>query len=42
MKFVIQHNLMREDSLQLIKTAVEPFPHVYVGIIPFSDEISSD
>lgn len=41
MKFVIQHNLMNVDQLQKVKTAVDPFPHEFVGLIPFSREITS-
>lgn len=42
MKFLIQHNLMNLDQLGLIKHAVEPFPHEFVGLIPFSREITSN
>lgn len=44
MEFVIQYNLMAEQSLQKIKAAVEGLnlPHQYVGVIPFSHEIRSD
>lgn len=41
MKFLIQHNLMAESQLELIKQAVAPYPHQYVGVIPFSREITS-
>lgn len=41
MKFVIQHNLMSEQQLSKTKRAVEPYPHVFVGLIPFSHEITS-
>jgi hypothetical protein len=42
MKFLIQHNLMNEDSLLKVKRAVEPYPHEFVGVIPFSREITGD
>lgn len=42
MKFVIQHNLMNEAQLSLVKRAISKFPHQYVDLIPFSREITSD
>ncbi len=42
MEFVIQHNLMNENQLKLTKEAVEKYPHRFVGLIPFSREITSD
>ena len=42
MKFVIQYNLIQEEQLQKIKKAVAKYPHEYVGVIPFSHEITSD
>ena len=44
MKFLIQYNMMNEDSLQKVKSAVDKhnIPHEYVGIIPFSREITSN
>lgn len=42
MKFLIQYNLMNEKQLQLTKNAVNDFPHEFVGLIPFSREITSD
>lgn len=42
MKFVIQHNLMNEDHLLEIQYAVNKYPTEYVGVIPFSREITSD
>ena len=42
MKFVIQHNLMNEDQMKLLLDAVKPFPHEFVGVIPFAREITSD
>jgi ATP-grasp domain, R2K clade family 3 len=42
--FVIQYNLMHEQSLLKIKTALEQnkIPHIFVGLIPFSHEIIYD
>lgn len=40
MKFVIQHNLMNAEQLNRTLAAVQPFPHLYVGLIPFSREIT--
>jgi len=42
MKFIIQYNLISERQLQKIKKVVEKYPHEYVGVIPFSHEITSD
>lgn len=42
MEFLIQHNLMNEEQLHQVKKAVEPYPHQFVGMIPFSHEITSD
>ena len=42
MKFLIQHNLMNTAQLELVHKAVEKFPHQYVGLIPFSRELTSD
>lgn len=42
MKFLIQHNLMNSKQLEEIRKAVEPYPTVYVGLIPFSHEITCD
>lgn len=42
MKFCIQHNLIDPRSLQEIKDAIAPYPHEFVGVIPFSHEITSD
>lgn len=42
MKFLIQHNLMNEGQLNLTADAVKPFPHEFVGLIPFSHEITSN
>lgn len=42
MKFAIQTNLMNEDQLQLLHSAVERHPHVYIGVIPFSRDITAN
>lgn len=42
MKFAVQTNLMNEDQLQLLRGAVEKHPHVYIGVIPFSRDITSN
>lgn len=39
MKFLIQWNLMNENSLQLVKNAVKDYPHEFVEVVPFSREI---
>jgi hypothetical protein len=42
MKFAIQHNLINNDQLQLVADAIKPYPHIFVGVIPFSREITSE
>jgi hypothetical protein len=42
MKYIIQHNLINPKSLQAIKDAITPYPHEFVGVIPFSHEIIAD
>lgn len=42
MKFVIQWNLMNEEALQKIKSAVEKYPHEYIEMIPFSRDINPE
>lgn len=42
MKFMIQHNLINPENLLEIKEAVKDYPHEFVGLIPFSREITSD
>ncbi len=42
MKFVIQHNLMNNEQLLKVNNAIKNFPHIFVGLIPFSREITSD
>jgi len=41
MKFLIQYNLMAESQLEAVKSAALPYPHQYVGVIPFSNEITT-
>lgn len=36
MKFLIQYNLMADVQLERVRKAVAPFPHAFVGLIPFS------
>ena len=40
MKFLIQYNMLEESRLQAIKDAVQHLPHEFVGMIPFSREIT--
>lgn len=42
MKFLIQFNLSGEEQLQMIKDAVQHYPHEFVSVIPFTEEIKSD
>lgn len=42
MKFLIQQNLMSEEQLLLTKKAVENLPHEFIGLIPFSREITAN
>jgi len=42
MTFVIQSNMIREDQLRMIQAGIEGYPHVYVGCLPFSHEITSE
>lgn len=42
MKFMIQHNLMNPEQLAATNAAVEHIPHEFVGVIPFSHEITSN
>lgn len=42
MKFLIQHNLINPENLLEIKEATEKYPREFVGLIPFSREITSD
>lgn len=42
MDFIIQHNMLSNDNLFKIKEAVADLPHKFVGLIPFSREITSN
>jgi len=42
MKFIIQHNLINAQSLEKIRAATTHLPVVWVGAIPFSEEITSN
>lgn len=42
MKFAIQHNLMNEDQLHDVADAVKNYPHIFVGVVPFSREITAN
>jgi hypothetical protein len=42
MKFLIQHNLVAVEKLEKTRIAVQPYPHEFVGLIPFSHEFTSD
>lgn len=42
MKFLIQHNLINQSSLLEISYAIEKYPHEYIGVLPFSHEITSE
>lgn len=39
MKFLIQCNLMDDTQLAMVNRAIQIYPHVYVGVIPFSREL---
>lgn len=42
MKFIVQHNLINEGQLRQVADAIRPYPHMFVGVIPFSREITTD
>ena len=42
MKFAIQQNLMNHEQLLRVAEAVKPYPTVWLGLIPFSREITSE
>jgi len=42
MQFAIQYNLMNDTQLQHVADAVRSYPHTFVGVIPFSREITSE
>jgi hypothetical protein len=39
---MIQHNLMDLLQLEKVRQAINKYPHVYVGLIPFTREITCD
>lgn len=42
MKFLLQHNMLAADQLEIIRHAVQDLPHEWVGLIPFSHEVVAD
>jgi hypothetical protein len=42
MKFLVQMNLIHEMGLAQVRNAIESYPHQYVSVIPFSNELISD
>ena len=42
MKFIVQYNLTGEEQLLQIKDAIYDYPHEFVDIIPFTDNIISN
>lgn len=42
MKFLLQHNMLSNEQLNIILEATKPFPCEWIGLIPFSHEIISD
>jgi hypothetical protein len=42
MKFLIQHNLINQNHLQIIKDSIIDYPHEFIGLIPFTTEITSN
>ena len=42
MKFAVQYNLMNETQLHQSAEAVKPYPHVFVGVVPFSRDITAN
>lgn len=42
MKFAIQYNLMNDAQLHKVAEAVKSYPHVFIGLIPFSREITAN
>jgi hypothetical protein len=42
MKFLVQFNLIHEIGLAQVREAISSYPHQYVSVIPFSNEIISD
>ena len=42
MKFLLQYNLLSNESLLELKAAVKNLPHQWVGVIPFSHELTTE
>ena len=42
MKFLVQMNLIHEMGLAQVRNAIESYPHQYVSVIPFSNELISE
>lgn len=42
MEFIVQYNMMNEDQQVTVKDAVKDIPHRFVGVLPFSHEITSN
>lgn len=42
MDFILQHNMLSNELLERVRLAVEGLPHTWVGLIPFSREITSN
>lgn len=42
MDIIIQHNMLKTSLLLKVREAVQHLPHKFVGLIPFSREITSD
>lgn len=42
MQFLIQHNHRSHEQLDKTLQGVQPYPHQFVGVIPFTHEITSD
>ena len=41
-KFLIQNNLINHNELDEIKKCIKGYPSIFINIIPFSDELSSE
>jgi hypothetical protein len=42
MKFLIQHNIINIERLEVLKKALCGFPHEFIGVIPFTHDLTSD
>lgn len=42
MKFLIQHNLINPQQLEKVEVATKNYPREFVGVIPFTHEITSN